>query len=338
MGKALPPRGSRHGHIAGWLFGLLAVGVIVFMVLHFGDLKSFGRMLQSAQPLWLLAAAGLQVLTYASVSMGWKLVLDRAGAPLPLYRLVPVALSKLFADAMIPAAGMGGNLLLVNRLVKLGVPRGAAVAALLISMMGYYTVFALFALAMLFLLWIHGKATPLLVGVVTTFLLVALAIPSMALWLRRRGSHPLSPFLEHIPVVSSLLHVVGEAPARLMADRRLILGVGVCNGVIFLADSATLQVCLFSMGHPVGYSTAFIAMMGASILAALAPLPLGLGSFEAGSTAMLSILGVPLPAALAGTLLLRGFTLWLPLLPGLVMMRGAPRRKPRGRRPHRAAE
>ncbi|MEO8724146.1 MAG: lysylphosphatidylglycerol synthase transmembrane domain-containing protein [Sphingobium sp.] len=318
---------SAKNHLSGWFLGLLGVCALVFAVFHFGDLASFGAMLRRVQPLWLVAAAALQVVTYTSVSLGWKLVLDKAGSPLPLSRLVPVALSKLFADAMIPAAGMGGNILLVDRLVKLGVPRGAAVAALLVSMIGYYAAFAFFALVMLLLLWLHGKATPLLAGVVTTFLLVALAIPSLALWLRRRGSHPLSPFLEHLPVVRSLLHVVGEAPAKLLADKALILGVGGCNAAIFLVDAATLQACLFALGHPTSYSTVFIAMLGASILAALAPIPMGLGSFEAGSTAMLSLLGVPVPAALAGTLLLRGFTLWLPLLPGLILMRGSSRHR-----------
>ena len=315
------------GHILGWFLGAFGIGTLVLAALHFGDLEGFGVMLRRAQPLWLLAAASLQAITYTCVSLGWKLVLDKAGSPLPLSRLVPVALSKLFADAMIPAAGMGGNLLLVDRLVKLGAPRGAAVAALLVSMIGYYAAFSLFALVMLLMLWLHGKATPLLAGVVTTFLLVALAIPSLALWLRRRGSHALSPFLEHIPVVRSLLHVVGEAPAELLADKSLLSGVAACNAAIFLVDAATLQACLFALGHPTGYSTAFIAMLGASIVAALAPIPMGLGSFETGSTAMLSLLGVPVPAALAGTLLLRGFTLWLPLLPGFVLMRGSFRRK-----------
>lgn len=155
MGK--PPKDEAKSHISGWFFGLLAVGAMVFAVLHFGDLESFGEMLRRAQPLWLVAAAGLQIITYTSVSLGWKLVLDKAGSPLALSRLVPVALSKLFADAMIPAAGMGGNLLLVDRLVKLGVPRGAAVAALLISMIGYYAAFALFALVMLLLLWLYTR-------------------------------------------------------------------------------------------------------------------------------------------------------------------------------------
>jgi uncharacterized membrane protein YbhN (UPF0104 family) len=60
--------------------------------------------------------------------------------------------------------------------------------------------------------------------------------------------------------------------------------------------------------------------MAASMVATLGPVPLGLGSFEAGSTASLVLLGVPLEAALAATLLLRGFTLWLPLSIGLALM------------------
>lgn len=320
---AKPPKIGDTGRLSSWFFGVLGVGVLVFGVLNFGDLKSFAAMLRRAEPLWLLAAAALQGVTYASVSLGWKLVLDKARSPLPLSRLIPVALSKLFADAMIPAAGMGGNLLLVDRLVTLGVPRGAAVAALILSMIGYYAAFAMFALIMLLLLWVHGKATPLLAGVVTAFLLVALAIPSLALWLRRRGSRPLSPFLEHLPIVHTLLHVVGEALSKLLADKTLILGVTACNAALFLVDAATLQVCMLALGHPTTFSTAFIAMMGGSIIAALAPVPMGLGSFEVGSTAMLSLLGVPVPAALAGTLLLRGFTLWLPLLPGFVLLKGA---------------
>lgn len=53
----------------------------------------------------------------------------------------------------------------------------------------------------------------------------------------------------------------------------------------------------------------------------LGPIPLGLGSFELVCTASLKLLGVPIEAALAGTLMLRVMTLWLPLLPGLFLMR-----------------
>jgi ABC-type Fe3+ transport system permease subunit len=44
-------------------------------------------------------------------------------------------------------------------------------------------------------------------------------------------------------------------------------------------------------------------------------MPVGLGTFEAGSVSHASFLGVSIEAALAATLLLRAFTFWLPMLP-----------------------
>jgi uncharacterized protein (TIRG00374 family) len=174
---------------------------------------------------------------------------------------------------------------------------------------------------MLILLWLHGAASPLLVGTVTTFLLVSLAIPSLALWLRHRGSRPLSPRVEKIGWIQRLLTAVGQAPAALLNDRRLILQVSGCNALVFLADAGTLYLCLNALGQPLHFATAFIAFILASVVVTLGPIPLGLGSFEATSTAMLHTLGVPFEAAFAGTMPFRILALWLPLLPGLILFR-----------------
>jgi uncharacterized membrane protein YbhN (UPF0104 family) len=313
--------------IRRWVFGSLVLGASILALLHFSDLEALARTLDQARPLWLLTALGLQATTYLCVALSWKLVLVKAGSPQSLYRLLPVAVSKLSADAIIPAAGMGGNLLLINRLVKLGVPRGSSVAALLVSMIGYYAAYASFAVVMLLLLWVDGKATPVLASLVTVFLGVAVAVPSLALWLRGRGAHPLSPFLEPVPIIRSLLKIVGEAPVTLTGDRALIMKAAALSGLVMLIDAATLQVCLLALGSSATFGTAFIALVAASIVVTLGPIPMGLGSFEAGSAAMLTLLGVPLPVALAATLLLRSFTLWLPLVPGLLMMRGSRKKR-----------
>jgi uncharacterized membrane protein YbhN (UPF0104 family) len=218
---------------------------------------------------------------------------------------------------------MGGNVLLVDQLAALGVARGTAVAALLLSMIGYYAAYAPLALIMLLLLWLHDKATALMAGLVTLFLMVALAIPSLALWLRHQGRRPLSPRLESIGIVRHLLETVGQAPSELIADRALVLRVAGCNSLIFLADAATLYACLLAFDQPVGFGTAFIALIMASIVVTLGPIPLGLGSFEVASTATLHLLSVPVEAAFAATMLFRLLTLWLPLLPGLFLMRSA---------------
>ena len=321
-----------------WFFGLIVTAALIGAVLHFGEMENFGHLLARAQPGWLGLAILLQLSTYASVALGWSLVLCAAGTPRPLPSLMRIAVSKLVADQAVPSAGMGGNVLLVDQLAALGVPRGTAVAALLVSMVGFYAAYALLALAMLGMLWLHDKATPLMAGLVTTFMLVALAIPSLALWLRHRGSRPLPPRLEHIHVMRGLLDTVAQAPGKLVADRRLLLRVAGCNILIFLADGATLWACLHALGQSVGYGTAFIALIMASIVVTLGPVPLGLSTFEATSTAMLYLLGVPVEAAFTATVLLRILTLWLPLLPGMVLMRAALNRRPAKRRGCQASE
>lgn len=312
-----------------WFFGLVVSVALIGAILRFGEISNFARLLTQAKPAWLALAILFQISTYVSVASGWSFVLTRAGTPQPHRRLMRIALTKLFADQAVPSAGMGGNVILIDQLVALGVPQGTAVAALIISMIAYYAAFALFAITMLLLLWVHNEATPLMAGLVTTFLLVALAIPSLALWLRHRGSQPLSPRLEQIGVVRHLLEIVGQAPSALVGDKRLLGRVMICNGLVFLADAATLWTCLHALGETASFATAFIAMIMAAMIATLGPIPMGLGSFEATSTTTLRLLGVPVEAAFTATMLLRLLTLWLPMLPGMALMRTAVRRKAR---------
>ena len=309
---------------------VIALGIagVAVLIRHFGELQRFLGLARRAEPFWMLLAIALQMGTYVAVALGWKAVLRFSDAPQPLRKLLPVAISKLFADQALPGAGLGGHVLLVDRLTGLGTPRATAVAALLVSLIGYYTSYAALALVMLAVLWLHQAATPLLTGVVTTFLLVAVAVPSLALWLRHRGSLPLPPRIESLGPIRKLIGIIGEAPAALVGNRRLLAIVTFFNGLVFIADAATLAVCLVALGFPFLPATAFLAFMAGSIAATLAPVPLGLGTFEASSTAMLVALDIPFEAALTATLLLRGLTLWLPLVPSLIMMRPTHQREP----------
>lgn len=316
-------RGS-YVHVSCFSRGLaliLAVAGAIFVIVHFADFERFLMLVRQARPIWLFAAVGFQAMTYTSVALGWRLVLARAGTPRPLKSLLPIALSKLFADQAVPVAGMGGNLLLIDRLTRLGVERGTAAASLIVSLIGYYLAYAVLALLMIFVLWLQKDVTPLLVGLVTTILLVALAIPSLALWLRKRGSEPLSSRIEHFKPLAIILEVIGDAPSELVKDRRLLARVSFCNALVFLADALTLVVVMLSLGLPFVPGSAFLALMAGSISGTLSPVPMGLGAFEAAATAMLVTLCIPFEGAIASVLILRGFTLWLPLFPGFFLLR-----------------
>jgi uncharacterized protein (TIRG00374 family) len=318
-------RGALH-HI-GWVLGILVIALLVSAVLRIGDLQAFASMLENAHPGWLLGALGLQATTYASVAAGWKMVLGQTDTPQPLRRLYPIAVGKLFADQVIPIAGMGGNMFLVDRLTALGVGRGNAVAVLLVTMIGFYAAYGCCALAMLGVLWFEGLASIWTWVFVLVFLVVVAAIPGLALWIHRRGRRSVAPTLVRFANIRVLVAIVGEAPKRLLIDRRLIVRVAAVNGLVFLADTASLMVCFLALGLPVEFSVAFVAVITASMIATLGPIPLGLGMFEAGATGMLSLMGVPVEMALAATLLLRVFTLWLPLIPGVILIRTVLRTK-----------
>ncbi len=199
----------------------------------------------------MLAGFAFQFATY--VVPGARLASRTAHGPACRSRCggsLPIALCKLFVDQVVPAAGMGGNVLLVDRLRALGAPRGTAMSTLLVSILGYYAAYAVLALAMMVALWLDHAATALVVGPVTAFLLVTLAIPSLYLWTWKRGARPLPRSLERFPPLARLFAIVSEAPPELVGDRPLIARVALWNGLIVLADAATLAVCLHALGGP----------------------------------------------------------------------------------------
>ncbi len=88
-----------------------------------------------------------------------------------------------------------------------------------------------------------------------------------------------------------------------------------------LFDAATLAFAFLAIGQPIPYIYALAAYALANMAATITVLPGGIGVFEGGTVAILSLLGMPPAAALAATLLYRGFSVWLPLVPGLLLAR-----------------
>jgi uncharacterized protein (TIRG00374 family) len=70
--------------------------------------------------------------------------------------------------------------------------------------------------------------------------------------------------------------------------------------------------------HP---AAVFASFVFAQVAATVLLVPGGLGTFEASAVAMLALFRVPVEVALTATLLLRGFTYWLPMAPGFWLSR-----------------
>jgi uncharacterized protein (TIRG00374 family) len=324
--RAPAPETAKGGGWRRWLLAALIIGGLIVGVLHWGDVKKFAELTARAQPAWLAAALLLQVSTYVALSAQWWLVLRNAGSGKPIVQLLPLTITKLFADQVVPTAGVSGNVLLVDRLRSIGVPRQHAMAAIILAIIAYYLSYAAGTVIAVAMLALRGKLSLLPLAAAALLLAVATAIPAAILWLRDKGDDALPNWLRRQDSVREMFEMVGEAPRELVRDPKLIAQLALLNLAVFAADALTLLACLFALGQHAPFDAAFVAFTMAAIVTLLGAIPLGLGSFEATSIATLRLMGVPFEAALSATMLYRGFALWLPLGLGAILTRRAMRK------------
>jgi glycosyltransferase 2 family protein len=309
-----------------WLPGLLLLVTLIAVATHLAEERRLLLLVRRAQPAWILVAAVLQVATYFSAAAVWQRVLQRAGARQPLTGLAPLAVARLFLDQILPTGGFGGRLFVVRALQRRGVEAPAAVAAILVDLMTFYAAFSGAVLAALAILWPLHDVNRAILAVVTLFSLMATAVPLTVLWLSRGGGVP--RWTRRLPRIGELLAQVSGAPRDLVRDRTLFLQCAVLQLAVFVLDAATLWTMLRAVGWPTGPAEVLASFVIAAVAMTVILTPGGLGTFEASCVAMLALFQVPVEAALAATLLLRGFTYWLPMVPGLWLSRREVRRTP----------
>jgi uncharacterized membrane protein YbhN (UPF0104 family) len=191
-------------------------------------------------------------------------------------------------------------------------------AALLVSILGYYIAYLIMVLITLSILQAHYHVHPALFSAFALLAVLAIGIPALIVWLKRRSSRPLPRLLQRLHFSDFLMRVIRDVPSGILRDPVLICKNTFFEACVFLLDVFTLWVVLFSIGQTVPVSVPFICFIAASVAATVSPFPVGLGTFEAVAVGTLGMLGMQIEVALTATLLLRGFTFWLPMLPGLV--------------------
>jgi uncharacterized protein (TIRG00374 family) len=303
------------------LIGLLALGALVVVVLHLGEFERFIALARTARPAWFSVAFVLQGATYVAAAGVWQRALAAAGQRLPLRSLVPLGLAKLFTDQAFPSVGLSGTVLLARGLARRGVHGEVATQVLLASLVSFNASFMTAALVALGLMWLHHEANPMLVAASAVFSAIAIAVPAAALGLKRWGARSPPAWSRKIPGFEALFESVARAPEDLLRNVPLLIQTFSLQASVLVLDALTLWVIFYALGEPVSFLTVFVAFVMASVVATIGLVPLGLGTFEASSVAMLSLLGVEVEVALAATLLLRGLTFWLPMVPGVWLAR-----------------
>jgi len=306
---------------AAWLPGALLLAALIGVAVRYGESARFAEMLSKAEPIWLVVAAVLQLGTYFCTAVILKLGMRRSPTPVRMRSLVPLGFVKLFIDQVVPTGGIAGTVLIIRGLQRRGVPVGLSTAAVVVSLLGFYLAYAVSLLICLVIFWWRAHLSPLILSAVTIVSAITAVIPITLLWLTRGGARDVPHWIRRFPGLKPVLEAFEAAPRETLHDRKLLLAAASLQFAIILLDAATLRAMLLGLGYSVPPAVAFASFGLASAIGTVSLLPGGVGPFEAGSVGTLRVLGVPLEVAVAATLLLRGFTLWLPMLPGLWLAR-----------------
>ncbi|ODB78554.1 MULTISPECIES: lysylphosphatidylglycerol synthase domain-containing protein [Micromonospora] len=296
---------------------LLVLGLVVHLLLpQLGEIRTALGLIVHANPVAVAATLLGSALTY--LLSGLVLRLATAGrVPLGEATLVQVAAS--FANRLAPGS-LGGAALSLRYLHQKGLVAADAGTAVAVSRAaGVVSVVLLLPVLLPFarqpariLTHDAARALPLLLGALAVLLVLAgvLAVPRV----RRRGRAAAGQ------VVTALRELRHQHGLRWLvaASTALTLTYGLCLYVALIAAG------LVPLAHlpPV----ILVCLVGEGVSSA-APTPGGLGATEAALVSGLLLYGVPLDAAVAGTLIYRLATFWLPVPPGYLAFRLLTRRR-----------
>jgi len=304
------------------IFGILLLAALVYAGMNYGELSRFAQLIVNINPFWIVMASLFQVATYVSLALVWYRAFAAYGIAYPFGRLFPLAFAKLFADQALPTAGISGIAFVINAFRQRSISRPVGMGVMLLSLLSYYIAFALVALASFLVLWLQHDFHQWTVIVAGLFFVLIVTVPGAILLLKKRGIEKGLPlWLMRLPVIAGVVETFDDAPDDMLRKPGLFFEATLYESAIFVLDAATLWAMLSALGEPTGFLLAFPAFVVASIVATISLIPLGLGSFELTCTGLLVSLGTKVETALTATLLLRGFTVWLPMIPGLLLTR-----------------
>jgi undecaprenyl-diphosphatase len=239
--------------------------------------------------------------------------------PVPLVPTILAQLASSFVNRVTPA-NVGGMALNVRYLQKAGVSSAQAVTGIGLNVLAGGIVHLV--LLFVFFAWAgrsgSGFAMPsssrllVVIAVVLAVLGVAMAT--------RRGRRLLQTHV--VPAVKQSLSSImslGQSPRRLLA----LLGGSLA---VTLAYILALACAANAFDGGVSLAEVGAVYLGASLLAAAAPTPGGLGAMEAALVAGFTAIGMNGAIAVATVLSYRLATYWLPILPGWISLRIIERR------------
>ena len=289
------------------------VGLVAWLAPGLGDVR---ERLSDAQPIWLVIAVGLELLSCLSYVLMFKPVFCPRMSWRSSYEL---GMSELAVGSIVPASGAAGLALGAWALRKGGMPAEQiarrTVAFFVLKSGANFVAVAVLGVAM----WLGAGPHR---SVLLTLLPAALAVASIALVVvvgvlaARRGPRERGELDGRRRWLGFAIDALGDGvqEAGRILRRRDWRVIGGSLGY-WAFDNAVIWACFkaFGVSPPIT-----LVLMGYLIgqLGGLLPIPGGIGGIDGGLIGALIVFGLPAAATAAAVLAYRVILFWLPLLLG----------------------
>jgi uncharacterized protein (TIRG00374 family) len=310
----------------GYLIGLVIAGLLVYaVVVASGGLRDAAHELRHASLGWLAPALVLEMCSYALTGL-MLYMLHADNGRLGWLTTVRVALVVWGLGSLLPASPAEGIVLAVSELRRRGVDRQRALTMLFVA--GWFQFWALVLIGAVAAALVGSVADPDPVDA-TRLVVAAVVLAAVAVMVVSIARRPITGQLvadaiwwlpHHRKMTRDELRTAGiDAHHRLV---RLLgrpvhrVALGLTGTATWMTDAGCLWIALRAAHVHVLFSVVVLAYVAGTVASWVPLLPGGLGAVEVVVPAVLHHFGVPLSVALAGTLLWRGLSLFLPALGG----------------------
>ncbi|NEB03626.1 lysylphosphatidylglycerol synthase domain-containing protein [Streptomyces sp. SID13726] len=302
-----PARRRACWQLALALGALVAAGCLARR--HWPLLETGALRLAVADQGWLLVAAAAAAATWGFSALAQQGAVLR---PLPSRRLVAAQFAASAANQLLPA-GLGTGAVNLRFLMRCGLSAGRSATALGVkATAGGLVRAALIAVLATVCPGVLGLPRPTAGWLALAAAAAVLAVLLTAvLWPRCRAA---------LALVLADIRAVHARPRRAAALWGGSVGFAVLHALVLIAVTRAVSL-------PLAPPLVALLYLAASSAAALLPTPGGLGSLDAALAFALTAGGAPGVAAASAVLGYRLLTVWLPLLPGLLVLALLVRRK-----------
>lgn len=290
-------------------------------------LKDTWSRISEGNALWLLAAAGLEALSFASYIVAFRGVFAGGSTRITWRDSYRITMAGVVATRLLALAGAGGVALTVWALDRSGMPRreiAAREATFLVLLYGLYMAALVVGGVGLWTGTLPGPSSIGLTLVPALFGATAIGLSVAALIFARDLESVAERFKTAPSRVARLTPAAATAPAMLRVGVRGALSMTRARRPALLGalgwwafDIAVLFASLRAFGGSPEVAVVVMAYF-VGMLANTLPVPGGVGAVDGGMIGALIGFGVDAGLAIVAVLTYRLFAFWLPIGPGVV--------------------